>query len=130
MGRIWMSQVVDAIADLGRQYFERPSSDNTLEAARRLCADLLSEHGEASGTALARELVELYAGLEHDDRIAFLDMLNNDFACDTDLLGKAVARYAADASPDAYLALCRAVEAPRQELLHRINTAQIGRAHV
>ncbi|MEE8333175.1 MAG: malonyl-CoA decarboxylase [Alphaproteobacteria bacterium] len=125
-----MSQMVDAIADLGRLYFERPSNENPLEAAHRLCADLLSEHGEASGTALAREVVELYGGLERDDRIAFLDMLNNDFACDTDGLGDAIARYSSDASQDAYLALCRAVEAPRQELLHRINAAPNGTAAI
>lgn len=130
MGRIWMSQMVDAIADLGRQYFERPSSGNTLETARRLCMDLLSEHGEASGTALAREVVELYGRLERDDRIAFLDMLNDDFACDADRLGEAVARYGKDASQAAYLALCRAVEAPRQELLQRINAAPNGTAAI
>jgi len=57
-------------------------------------------------------------------------MLNNDFACDPDRLRDAVARYSSDASQDAYLALCRAVEAPRQELLHRINAAPNGTAAI
>ena len=50
MDRIWMSQVVSAIADLGRQYFERPSNVSPIETERRLCKDLLSGRGEASGT--------------------------------------------------------------------------------
>jgi len=125
-----MSQMVEAIADLGRQYFERPSSENAIETARRLCADLLSEHGEASGTALAREVVDLYRGLDRDGRIAFLDMLNDSFACDTDALSDAIARYGADASQDAYLALRLAVEAPRQELLRRVNAAPNGTAAI
>ncbi len=123
-----MSQMVDAIADLGRQYFERPSNENALEAACRLCTDLLSEHGEASGTALAREVVALYGALDRDDRIAFLDMLNDSLAYDADKLRDAIARYTDDPSQDAYLALCKAVEAPRQELLRRINTAPNGTA--
>jgi len=123
-----MSQMVGAIADLGRQYFERPSAGNPIETARRLCADLLSEHGEASGTALAREVVELYQGLDQDGRIAFLEMLNDEFACDADALARAIAAYTGNPTQASYLALRRAAEAPRLELLHRINAAPDGTA--
>ena len=128
MGRIWMSQMVDAIADLGRQYFERPSSGNAPETARRLCTDLLSDHGEASGTALAREVVGLYGRMTRDERIGFLEMLNTALACDPNALQDAIERYSENPTQQAYLALRAAAEAPRQELLQRINTAPHGTA--
>ena len=76
MGRIWMSQMVSTIADLGRQYFDRSGTNTVLEDARKLCHDLLSGRGEASGTALAREVVTLFREMEGADRVAFLQMLN------------------------------------------------------
>ena len=39
-----------------------------------LCRDLLSTRGEASGTALARELVEAYRGLPDAERLAFFEL--------------------------------------------------------
>ena len=123
MGRVWMSQMLGAIADLGRQYFERPADVSPLETAQGLCRDLLSEHGEASGTALAREVIELYRSLDEDDRIAFLKMLSDDFAPDAEKLREAANRYIAAGTPEAYLALSAAVESPRQELLRRMNMA-------
>ena len=57
MGRIWMSHMLEAIADLGRQYFERPKDEFPPDLARKLCHELLSHHGEAAGTP------EAYLGL-------------------------------------------------------------------
>lgn len=126
MGRIWMSQVVSAIADLGRQYFDRPANRSSIEIARRLCDDLLSDHGEASGTALAREVVNLFQTMEAPDRMAFLQMLNDDYAYDPEALRGAAEDYLKDGSQKAYEALCHTVEAPRQELLRRMNIAPGG----
>lgn len=126
MGRIWMSQVVSAIADLGRQYFDRPANRAGMESARRLCDDLLSDHGEASGTALAREVVNLFQSMEAADRMAFLQMLNDDYAYDPKALREAAENYLKDESQKSYRALCKFVEAPRQELLRRMNIAPGG----
>ena len=86
MGRIWMSQVIDAIADLGRNYLERPSSKSPLKAAKRLCDDLLSDRGEASGTALARELVDRYLAMDEADQDGFIDLLASDYSYAADKL--------------------------------------------
>jgi len=128
MDRIWMSQVVSAIADLGRQYFERPSNASPIETERRLCKDLLSGRGEASGTALAREVVNLFAAMNEESRVAFIEMLNDEFAYDPAFLREAAERYAREQDDDAYLSLRRAMEAPRQELLQRMNMAPGGTA--
>ncbi len=123
MGRIWMSQMLGAIADLGRQYFERPKGEEALETARKLCHDLMSHHGEASGMALAREVIELYRGLDDDGKDAVLGMLAEDFAPDAAKLRDAAERYLAAGTPESYLALSEAIESPCQELLRRINMA-------
>lgn len=130
MGRIWMSQMVSAIADLGRQYFDRPANRSAIEIARRLCDDLLSEHGEASGTALAREVVNLFRTMDAADRMAFLQMLNDDYAYSPAALRAAAEHYLTEGSHQAYEALCRTVEAPRQELLRRMNIAPGGTAAI
>ncbi len=130
MGRIWMSHMLEAIADLGRQYFERPKDEFPPDLARKLCHDLLSHHGEASGTALAREVIELYRGLDEPGQDAFLAMLAEDFEPDAAKLRAAAARYLAAGTPEAYLGLSAAVESPRQELLRRINMAPGATAEI
>lgn len=126
MGRIWMSQMVSTIADLGRQYFDRPANKTVLEDTRRLCHDLLSGRGEASGTALAREVVNLFRDMEGADRVAFLQMLNDEFSYSPLDLHTTAQAYIDEPSEENYLALCGAVEAPRQELLRRMNMAPGG----
>jgi malonyl-CoA decarboxylase len=123
MGRIWMSQMVGAIADLGLPFFDRPSRLPPVEAVLKLCRDLLSDHGEASGTALAREVVERYAAFQPEDRVAFIERLAEEFAADDAPLRAAAEAWLAQPSPRNYMALSRAVESPRLELLRRINMA-------
>mgnify|MGYP002632726979 CR=1 FL=1 len=130
MGRIWMHRAVEAIADVGRQYFERPSSKSPLRAAKSLCADLLSGRGEASGTALAREVVALYEQMPDLDRLGFLELLAEEYAIDSESAIAAAAAYSAAPDDRTLSALRRAVEAPRQELLRRINTAPGGTAAI
>ena len=126
MGRIWMSQMVSTIADLGRQYFDRSANDTVLEDTRRLCHDLLSGRGEASGTALAREVVTLFREMERRDRVAFLQMLNDEFSYSPIYLRAAATSYVDDPSPKNHQFLRGAVEAPRLELLRRMNMAPGG----
>lgn len=123
MGRIWMSQMVEAIADLGRPFFDRPSRLPPVEAAARLCGDLLSDHGEASGTALAREVIDLYQEMTPEDRVRFFEVLAEQFAPETGALRGAAQAWLENPDQTRYLALMKAVEPPRQELLRRLNMA-------
>lgn len=125
-----MHRAVEAIADVGRQYFERPSSKSPLKAAKSLCAELLSGRGEASGTALAREVVALYEQMPDLDRLGFLQLLAEDYGIEADGAIAAAGAYTALPSEATLSALRAAVEAPRQELLRRINTAPGGTAAI
>ncbi|TCZ57193.1 malonyl-CoA decarboxylase [Roseicella aquatilis] len=127
--RGWLERLWASIADRGRAYADVPAEGlPKLERARRLARALLSERGEASGAAVARELLESLAVLEGDDRLAFFRFMAEDFAPDPDRLRKAAEAWLADPGIEAAARLSDAAEPPRQELLRRMNMAPGGTA--
>jgi len=130
MGRVWVRSMFDAVADLGRQYLERSSKESQVASAAERCRDLMSPHGEASGTALAQEIVGLYRKMSEGERLAFLDMLANEWAPDSDRIKLAAEAYLKRADQDTLIALSAAAESPRQELLRRVNIAPGGTAMI
>jgi malonyl-CoA decarboxylase len=93
-----------------------------------LCHALLSERGEASGAALAREVLAAYRALSGPALRAFFDVLAQEFSPDPDAVEKAAEAYRLGASQANLIRLQRVVEAPRQELFRRINLAAGGTA--
>jgi malonyl-CoA decarboxylase len=91
-----------------------------------LCRHLLSSRGEASQTALAQEVITAIAAMNSGERVKFFDMLNREFSPDEAAVRRAAADYLLAPGPDTLSGLSAAVEAPRQELFRRINTAQRG----
>ena len=111
-----------------------PPADTARAAERKarkvvtLCHALLSERGEVSGAALARETLAEYDLLPANALAPFVNALAADFAPDPAVVAKSAAGYLQDASSRNLLALQRAVEAPRQELFRRLNMAAGGTA--
>ncbi len=126
MSRVWVNQMFGAIADLGRQYFRRPGGSDPVAAGRAMLHDLLSEQGEASGTALARETADLYRAMNTPARLAVLDILSDEFAARPEDILRAAETFNRQRTNAAYRELRAAVEAPRQELLRRLNMAPGG----
>ncbi len=91
-----------------------------------LCHALLSERGEASGAALAREALAAYRMLAGPALSAFFDVLAEEFSPDPQAVGEAADAYRQDPSPAKLIRLQQAVEAPRQELFRRLNLASGG----
>ncbi|TSA11274.1 MAG: hypothetical protein D4R74_13350 [Betaproteobacteria bacterium] len=91
-----------------------------------LCHALLSERGEASGAALAREALEAYRALSGPALTAFFDVMAQEFSPDPEALEEAVSAYRLDATQASLIRLQRAVESPRQELFRRLNLAGGG----
>ena len=92
----------------------------------KLAEALLSERGEASGMALAGDLLAAYAALPGGDRLAFLRALAQRFGADRARLERAIDRYR-DAPTAAHgVALHHAAEPRRQELIRRLNLARGG----
>jgi malonyl-CoA decarboxylase len=98
---------------------------NSLDMTR-LADALLSERGEASGVALAGELLSAYASRTTEERIDFLLKLASRFGADRGRLERAIDRYRNDPSAANGVALHVAAEARRQELFRRLNLAPGG----
>jgi len=99
-----------------------------LDRARGLADALLSECGEASGAAVARELLASLRGLEPGDRLAFYRYLAEGFNPAEAPLRAAAQAYLDDLTPVRAAQLAGAAEPARQELLRRMNTAPDGTA--
>jgi len=131
MNTSFFGELLQSIADRGRALIDRGRSryDN---AARRseslveLCEHLLSGRGEASGVALAREILRRYDELTTGPRIAFFEALATRFGVDRTALDKAVEAWRQSPTDEAAADLHAAAEPRRQELLRRLNLAPGG----
>ena len=97
-----------------------------LSRAETLAKSLLSQRGEASGAAIARELHGVLRRLAVDDRRNFQQFLATDFAPDATVVRSAAETYLSAPSAEAAALLAQATDPPRQELLRRMNTAPGG----
>lgn len=102
----------------------------TLSPAETLCGmarDLISTRGEASGVAIAGDMLRLYETAGKEDRAGFFLALARDFNPDRASLDAAWKKFEAEGWA-AHPALAHAIEAPRQELFRRLNLAPGGTA--
>src|SRR4051812_38978657 len=95
MNTSFFGELLQSIADRGRALIDRRRSryDDVVQRSEslvELCEQLLTGRGEASGVALAREILASYDTLTTGPRIAFFEALANRFGVDRDRLNKAV----------------------------------------
>ena len=126
MKSLWLDRVIDSVADRGRELLNLRSNGKPVTNMNRLCLALLSEKGEASGTALAREVIISYHNMNSDERAAFFEMLHQEFGPDEQSIFDAADKFKTSRDIDDYLALSKAIEPGRQRLFRRINTAPNG----
>ncbi|MBB4234650.1 malonyl-CoA decarboxylase [Rhizobium esperanzae] len=127
----FFTDMLQSITDRGRQLLF--SGSRATQAAAKvdlltLCEMVLSSRGEASGMALAAEILDRWEALDSEGAQAFLQMLHEKFGPDTARLDQAIENYRADKSSAAIIALHQAAEPRRQELLRRLNHAPNGTA--
>jgi malonyl-CoA decarboxylase len=125
----FFSELLQSIADRGRALINRrepahEQSDGIVE----LCEALLSGRGEASGVALAREILTRYAELTIGPRIAFFEALATTFGHDRADIDAAVAAWSQTPTDETASELHRASEPRRLELFRRLNLAPGGTA--
>jgi malonyl-CoA decarboxylase len=120
-----ISQLWSSIADSGRELV-RARLGRGRPTLEQLSKDLLSTRGEASGAALAREVVDAYRNLADKDRRAFFQALARAYPVDPDKVHAAAARYREQPGLDTLQALRRSTEGPRLELFRRMNMAPNG----
>jgi malonyl-CoA decarboxylase len=115
-----------ALLDLGRE--RRGDGAERSASFVELCEDLLSGRGEASGVALAREILAGYDGLKIGPRIGFFEALAHRYGVDPERLNAAVAAWQAAPSDETAAEVHIAAEPLRQELFRRLNLAPNGTA--
>ncbi|MHA6646269.1 malonyl-CoA decarboxylase [Mesorhizobium sp. A623] len=112
------------LQDLLATIFERaaprtPSNDR--RSMKELCAALISEQGEASGSSIATAILDRYEGAPPKEKSAFFRLLVEDHDIDADAIIAAAMAYKEAPDADILARLVEESEPPRQELLRRLN---------
>ena len=133
MNTSFFGELLQSISERGRALLDR-GRDRRGEASARseslveLCEDLLTGLGEASGVALAREILSRYGKLTTGPRIAFFEALSSRFGVDPARMEQAIVAWR-DKPGDHTAAQVHAASEPRrQELFRRLNLAPGGTA--
>jgi malonyl-CoA decarboxylase len=127
--RSWLDRLWAGIADQGRAFIRVPAADTApIERAGQLFSALLSERGEASGAAIAREVVHCLRAMAAPERLQVMHFLSERFSPEPAALQAAAEAYLASADAANASRLHRLAEPPRQELLRRMNMAPGGTA--
>src|SRR3984957_19468331 len=129
MANAFFSDLLATISERGRILLRRGDpSEAKPDAAGlvELCEALLSGRGEASGTAMAREVLDRYHGLDADGQRSFFEALARDFGPDQDKVAKAIEAWRAHPGDGNGGQLHFASEPRRQELIRRLNRAPGG----
>src|SRR3981189_1682224 len=125
----FFSDLLASISERGRTLLRRGGlSDAKQDASEllELCEALLSGRGEASGTAMAREVLDRYHDLDAPGRASFFAALARDYGPDREKLSRAIESWRAQPSDADASDLHFASEPRRQELIRRLNRAPGG----
>ena len=104
------------------------SADRQTRKTVALFRALLSQRGEASGAALAREALGAYSELEGESLDAFFDVLADEFSPDPEAVRRVTDAFRDEPTQINLVRLQRAVETQRTELFRRLNMAPGGTA--
>ena len=132
MDSAFFSDLLTSIAERGRSVLKLTAwprdAANRAGSLADMCGALLTGRGEASGVALASEILARYRGLSDADKGAFFRALEDDFGPDRRRVEDAVARWSATRGESAASDIHYASEPRRQELFRRLNRAPGGTA--
>jgi malonyl-CoA decarboxylase len=129
MSNAFFSDLLTSISERGRTLLRRVGpAEETPDAADliELCEALLSGRGEASGTALAREVLDRYRHLGEAERLSFFQKLASSYGPEREKLAKAIRAWRTQPNTADASDLHFASEPRRQELIRRLNRAPGG----
>src|SRR6202161_1195103 len=129
MNNAFFSDLLTSISERGRTLLRRVgTAEETPDAADliELCEALLSGRGEASGTAMAREVLDRYRHLGEAERLSFFQTLASSFGPEREKLARAIKAWRAQPNTADASDLHFASEPRRQELIRRLNRAPGG----
>src|SRR5438270_13163766 len=126
MNSAFFADLIATITDRGRDLFglgqpKLTGAAGRADALAELCEILLGGKGEASGTAMAQQVIETYATLSPQEQLTFFEALGEKFGPDEALLEAAVDEWRRTGSEMAATDIHFACEPKRQELVRRLN---------
>jgi malonyl-CoA decarboxylase len=128
----FFGDMLQSIAERSRALIDRKqrrgAGDQPSAGLIKLCEDLLSRRGEASGVALAREILSRYAELDAASRLTFFQAVASRFGPDGKRLTTAANSWLNSPTEALAAKLHRASEPRRMELFRRLNLAPDGTA--
>ncbi len=127
----FLQELLNSIAEQGRHLLPRSLGGAGREDdITELATALVSNRGEASGVAIARELLRRYRTLGSAERVAFLRFLAGTMQPDAGEVARVAKAYLADPDSVTMSVLQRAVESPRLEFFRRLNLAPGATAQI
>jgi malonyl-CoA decarboxylase len=127
----FLQELLTSVAEQGRQLLPRslrgPGREDDITG---LANALSSNRGEASGVAIASELLRRYRSLNPEARLAFLKFLSRTMQPDPAEVARAAKSYLSGPETMSLRALQRAVESPRLEFFRRLNLAPGATAEI
>ena len=120
----FLQELLNTVAEQGRQLlpWSARSGDASKDIAE-LAKALVSVRGEASGVAMAHQILTLYRGLTAEQKLGFFEFLAHALQPNEKEVTSAAAAYVAQPSSATLARLQAAVEGPRQEFFRRLNLA-------
>jgi malonyl-CoA decarboxylase len=125
----FFSDLLASISERGRTLLRRAGTPDAKQDASdliELCEALLSGRGEASGTAMAREVLDRYHDLDEPGRLSFFEGLARNYGPDREKLAQAIESWRTQPNDADASDLHFASEPRRQELIRRLNRAPGG----
>lgn len=126
----FFSDMLQSLTESGRRFLSlspaRDGETGAIGSTETLCETLLSSRGEASGMALAKNILDRWQAFDLEKRRDFMLMLLQRFGPNVERLERAIDAYRADPTPKAMLEVSAAAEPRRQELIRRLNLAPNG----
>lgn len=121
----FLQELLNTVADTSRTFLPRRlfSESEGQRGLQALVDALMSGQGEASGMAIAHQLLRHYDELAPDMRLVFFRYLVNVLKPDADAVQLAAAAYAKEPSEAALVTLQDVIESPKQEFFRRLNMA-------
>jgi len=127
----FLQELLGSIADRGRALLPRSLFGAGAEAdVEELARVLISGRGEASGVAIASELLDRHAQLDEEDRLTFFRFLATELKPDASRVAEAAQAYLDDPTDVALARLQKALDSPRLEFFRRLNLAPGATAQI
>jgi len=118
----FLQELLSSVAEQGRSLLPKALFGNAgSENIEELSTALLSGRGEASGVAIARAVLDRYAQLDAEQRLAFFRFLARDMQPDPALVAEAAREHLESCSDASMAKLQKALESPRMEFFRRLH---------